>query len=116
MDRWGGERRSSVHQPALGPLVLASHFARNRLCACESARLTYAELDAQANRLARRLIALGVRPEPRVGIAMQRSVEMVAGLLAILKAGGAYVPLDPDYPADRLAHMVEDSGIALVLT
>ncbi|WP_047475091.1 AMP-binding protein, partial [Delftia sp. ZNC0008] len=48
--------------------------------------------------------------------ALQRSVEMVVGLLAILKAGGAYVPLDPDYPADRLAHMVEDSGIALVLT
>src|SRR2546427_12174281 len=78
--------------------------------------LGYAELDAQANRLAHRLIALGVRPETRVGIAMQRSLEMVVGLLAILKAGGAYVPLDPDYPADRLAHMVEDSGIALVLT
>ncbi|MBB1650688.1 non-ribosomal peptide synthetase [Delftia sp. UME58] len=78
--------------------------------------LTYAELDARANRLAHRLIALGVRPETRVGIAMQRSVEMVVGLLAILKAGGAYVPLDPDYPADRLAHMVADSGIGLVLT
>ena len=75
--------------------------------------LGYAELDARANRLAHRLIALGVRPETRVGIAMQRSVEMVVGLLAILKAGGAYVPLDPDYPADRLAHMVADSGISL---
>ncbi|MBK0116168.1 AMP-binding protein, partial [Delftia sp. S65] len=78
--------------------------------------LSYGELNAQANRLAHRLVALGVRPESRVGIAMSRSVEMVVGLLAILKAGGAYVPLDPDYPADRLAHMVEDSGIALVLT
>ncbi len=82
----------------------------------ENHGLGYAELDAQANRLAHRLIALGVRPETRVGIAMQRSVQMVVGLLAILKAGGAYVPLDPDYPADRLAHMVADSGISLVLT
>nr|WP_252980619.1 non-ribosomal peptide synthetase [Delftia acidovorans] len=82
----------------------------------EAQSLSYGELNAQANRLAHRLIALGVRPESRVGIVMSRSVEMVVGLLAILKAGGAYVPLDPDYPADRLAHMVEDSGIALVLT
>jgi amino acid adenylation domain-containing protein len=75
----------------------------------------YGELNRRANRLAHRLIALGVRPETRVGIAVQRSVDMVVGLLAILKAGGAYVPLDPDYPADRLAHMVQDSGISLVL-
>ncbi|MGS0897008.1 amino acid adenylation domain-containing protein [Burkholderia stagnalis] len=78
--------------------------------------LTYRELDVQANRLARRLIALGVGPEVRVGIAVERSVEMVVGLLAILKAGGAYVPLDPEYPRDRLAYMIEDSGIALLLT
>ncbi|GKT02446.1 amino acid adenylation domain-containing protein [Acidovorax sp. SUPP3434] len=77
--------------------------------------LSYGELNARANRVAHRLMALGVGPETRVGIAMQRSVEMVVGLLAILKAGGAYVPLDPDYPADRLAHMVQDSGIGLVL-
>ncbi len=91
------------------------HLARPAL-AFGPYSLSYAELNARANRLAHCLIALGVRPETRVGIAMQRSVEMVVGLLAILKAGGAYVPLDPDYPADRLAHMVEDSGIALVLT
>ncbi|WP_373800681.1 condensation domain-containing protein, partial [Delftia acidovorans] len=119
-------RRSTRNGPALNhaqPACLHQRFAASAqqrpdavALTCESARLTYAELDAQANRLARRLIALGVRPETRVGIAMQRSVEMVVGLLAILKAGGAYVPLDPDYPADRLAHMVEDSGIALVLT
>ncbi|WP_211958824.1 non-ribosomal peptide synthetase, partial [Cupriavidus numazuensis] len=78
--------------------------------------LTYGELNARANRLAHRLIAEGVGPEVRVGIALPRSVEMVVGLLAILKAGGAYVPLDPEYPADRLAYMVEDSGIALLLT
>ncbi|KFJ08791.1 D-alanine--poly(phosphoribitol) ligase, subunit 1 [Delftia acidovorans] len=119
-------RRSTRNGPVLNPAqpaCLHQRFAASAqqrpdaaALTCESAQLTYAELDAQANRLAHRLIALGVRPETRVGIAMQRSVEMVVGLLAILKAGGAYVPLDPDYPADRLAHMVEDSGIALVLT
>ena len=54
--------------------------------------------EGHANRLAHRLIALGVKPEVRVGIAVERSVEMIVGILAILKAGGAYVPLDPDYP------------------
>ncbi|CAM3673099.1 non-ribosomal peptide synthetase [Halomonas casei] len=78
--------------------------------------LSYAELNTRANRLAHYLIGLGVKPEVRVGIAMERSIEMVVGLLAILKAGGAYVPLDPDYPAERLAYMVEDSGIELLLT
>ncbi len=76
---------------------------------------TYADLNARANRLAHRLIKLGVGPEVKVGIAAQRSPELVAGLLAILKAGGAYVPLDPDYPAERLAYMVDDSGVGLVL-
>ncbi|KQX86742.1 non-ribosomal peptide synthetase [Variovorax sp. Root473] len=78
--------------------------------------LSFAELDRRANRLAHRLVALGVKPDVRVGIVMERSVEMVVGLLAILKAGGAYLPLDPDYPLQRLAYMVEDSGIALLLT
>ncbi|WP_175213181.1 non-ribosomal peptide synthetase, partial [Achromobacter aegrifaciens] len=78
--------------------------------------LTYAELNLQANRLAHRLIRLGVGPDVRVGIAVERSIEMVVGLLAILKAGGAYVPLDPGYPVDRLAYMMEDSEIRLLLT
>ncbi|WP_042673993.1 non-ribosomal peptide synthetase, partial [Variovorax sp. CF313] len=78
--------------------------------------LSYSELEARANRLAHCLIALGVKPEMKVGIAVERSVEMVVGVLAILKAGGAYVPLDPEYPVDRLAYMVADSGIGLLLT
>ncbi|MGP9766973.1 amino acid adenylation domain-containing protein [Halomonas sp. AOP13-D3-9] len=82
----------------------------------EEQSLSYAELNTRANRLAHYLIGLGVKPETRVGIAVGRSIEMVVGLLAILKAGGAYVPLDPDYPAERLAYMVEDSGIELLLT
>ncbi|WP_028695076.1 non-ribosomal peptide synthetase [Pseudomonas cremoricolorata] len=78
--------------------------------------LSYAELDQRANRLARHLVSLGVGAEVLVGIAAERSVEMVVGLLAILKAGGAYVPLDPEYPEERLAYMIDDSGIALLLS
>ncbi|WP_142350460.1 AMP-binding protein, partial [Streptococcus sp. HMSC066E07] len=64
--------------------------------------LSYGELNARANRLAHHLMAKGVGPEVLVGIAVERSVEMVVGILGIVKAGGAYVPLDPEYPADRL--------------
>ncbi len=78
--------------------------------------LSFAELNLRANRVAHRLIALGVGPEVLVGIAMERSVEMVVAILGVLKAGGAYVPLDPEYPAERLAYMVQDSGIELLLT
>ncbi|MDP1788675.1 condensation domain-containing protein, partial [Nitrosomonas sp.] len=78
--------------------------------------LSYAQLNGRANRLAHQLIALGVKPESRVGIAVERSIDMVVGLLATLKAGGAYVPLDPAYPRERLNHMVTDSAIELLLT
>jgi amino acid adenylation domain-containing protein len=78
--------------------------------------LTYAELDARANRLARHLLALGLEPEGLVGAYMERSAEMVVALLGILKAGGAYLPLDPSYPRERLAYMLEDAGARLVLT
>ncbi|HEX2202233.1 MAG TPA: amino acid adenylation domain-containing protein, partial [Longimicrobium sp.] len=83
--------------------------------AFEAGTLTYAELNARANRLARRLRALGAGPDTRVGVALERSPEAVAALLAILKAGGAYVPLDPDYPADRLAFMLEDAGVSVLV-
>ncbi|MDF0729149.1 amino acid adenylation domain-containing protein, partial [Pseudomonas entomophila] len=78
-------------------------------------QLTYAQLNGQANALAHELIARGVGPDVLVGLAVERSLEMLVGLLAILKAGGAYVPLDPAYPQERLAYMIEDSGIALLL-
>ena len=83
-------------------------------CAGES--LTYDELNARANRLARRLRALGVGPEILVGLCLRRSPAMVVGLLAVLKAGGAYLPLDPDYPAERLAFMLEDARTPVLLT
>ncbi|QCI11573.1 amino acid adenylation domain-containing protein [Pseudomonas putida] len=82
---------------------------------CAGRSLSYAQLNAQANRLAHRLIELGVGPEVRVGLALRRSVDLVVGLLAILKAGGAYVPLDPEYPNERLRYMIEDSGVAVLL-
>jgi amino acid adenylation domain-containing protein len=78
--------------------------------------LTYAELNARANRLARRLRREGVLPDAPVGILHQRSTRMLVGMLGILKAGGGYVPLDPDYPADRLDYMVANSGLACVVT
>ena len=80
------------------------------------ASITYAELNAQANRLARRLRALGVGPEMLVGLCLPRSTDMVVALLAVLKAGGAYVPLDPSYPAERLAFLLEDVRVSVLLT
>ncbi|HEK1766336.1 TPA: amino acid adenylation domain-containing protein [Pseudomonas putida] len=81
----------------------------------ETGQLTYRALNAEANRLAHYLIALGVQPDDRVAICVERSASMVIGLLAILKAGGAYVPVDPDYPADRIRHMLTDSAPVAVL-
>ncbi|WP_286159279.1 amino acid adenylation domain-containing protein [Janthinobacterium sp. HH01] len=78
--------------------------------------LSYAQMNHRANQLAHHLIALGVRPDAKVGVALERSFDMVIGVLAIMKAGAAYVPLDPEYPAERLAYMLDDSGIALLLT
>ncbi len=78
--------------------------------------LTYAQLNSRANRLAWMLRERGVGPQVRVGLALERSLGMVIGLLAILKAGGAYVPLDPEYPLDRLSYMIEDSGVSLLLS
>ncbi|WP_058088892.1 non-ribosomal peptide synthetase [Aquabacterium parvum] len=82
---------------------------------CGDRSCTHAELDARVNRLAHRLIRLGVRLEDRVGVAVERGLDMIVSVLAILKAGAAYVPLDPSHPQDRLAFMIEDIGMKLVL-
>ena len=82
----------------------------------EDAQPDYGELDARANQLAHHLRALGVGPEVVVGLCVERSLEMVVGLLGILKAGGAYLPLDPDYPPERLAFMLADAGAPVLVT
>ncbi|MDZ7963734.1 MAG: amino acid adenylation domain-containing protein [Nostoc sp. DedSLP03] len=82
----------------------------------EQQQLTYQQLNSRANQLAHYLQTLGVGPEVLVGICVQRSLEMVVGLLGILKAGGAYVPVDPNYPQERLSYMLADSGVEVLLT
>lgn len=82
---------------------------------CEDVRLTYAELNRRANALAHRLRELGAAPDQLVGLLCERNVDMAVGILGILKSGGAYLPLDPAYPKDRLAFMVEDAGVKLVV-
>ena len=82
----------------------------------EDESLSYGELDARANQLAHHLRALGVGPETVVGLCVERSLEMMVGLLGILKAGGAYLPLDPGYPHERLAFMLADAGAPVLVT
>src|SRR5437764_5477870 len=82
----------------------------------EEQRLSYEELNQQANQLGHYLIGMGVKPDERVGICVERGVGMVVGLLGILKAGGAYVPLDPAYPCQRLREILEDAGARIVLS
>ncbi|HLF26569.1 MAG TPA: amino acid adenylation domain-containing protein, partial [Anaerolineae bacterium] len=94
-------------QVARTPAAIAVRFAGESL--------TYAELNRRANQLAHHLRRYGVGPEVRVGILIERSIEMVVGVLGVLKAGAAYVPLDPEYPASRLAFMLQDAGVNVLL-
>src|SRR6184192_908300 len=82
----------------------------------EQEALSYAQLEARANQLAQHLRTLGVGAETVVGLCLERSLEMVVGLIGILKAGGAYLPLDPSYPAERLSFMLADAGAAVLIT
>src|SRR6185312_3816024 len=83
---------------------------------CDGRSATYAELGAAADGIARRLRTLGVGPESRVGVLLEQSVDLAAAVLGVLKAGAAYVPLDPEQPAERLAVMTEDCGMAALVT
>jgi natural product biosynthesis luciferase-like monooxygenase protein len=78
--------------------------------------LSYRELDERANRLAHRLVTMGVQPDARVGVCMERSADVVVAVVGVLKAGGAYVPLDPDYPVERLEYMAHDAGLVALIT
>ena len=97
------------------PNAVAVFFASN-IPGAGNQSLTYAELDARANQLAYYLCSLGVGPDVLVGICMERSLEMVVGLLGILKAGGAYLPIDPSYPPERLTYMLVDSRTPILLS
>lgn len=93
-----------------------THTPNQTAVVYEGQSLTYAELNAQANQLAHYLRSQGIQPEQVVGLAVDRSLEFIIGLLATLKAGGAYLPLDPSLPSDRLAGMVQDAHVQIVLT
>ncbi len=101
---WAPFSRTAAERPAAPALVAGER------------RLTYGELDALSNRLARRLRGLGVGPEVAVGLCLGRSPELVVAMLGVLKAGGAYVPLDPTYPQDRRDFVAADAAVALVVT
>ena len=115
---WNDTRADYPRDTSLHGLVSAQAARTPASIAVTSGErsLTYSELERRSNQVARHLQARGVGRETLVGVAVERSVEMVVGLLGILKAGGAYVPLDPTYPKDRLAFMAEDSGLAVVVT
>jgi amino acid adenylation domain-containing protein len=101
------------------PALIEAQVARDAgavAVVCDAESLSYGELNARANRLAHHLIGLGVGPECRVGVCLDRSFDMVTALLGILKTGGAYVPLDPDYPEARLAYMIRDTRAPILLT
>ena len=98
------------------PELLSQQISDNAALVWQGGSLTFAQLHTQANRLAHYLRDKGVGPDVCVAIAAERSPQLLIGLLAIIKAGGAYVPLDPDYPADRLAYMLKDSGVHLLLS
>ncbi len=124
LETWGNPRRPYPRQATLASLFEQQAAQAPQAVAVEQAeldgrpgrRLTYAELDRRANRLARRLQALGVGPDALVGVSLERSIETIVALLGILKAGGAYLPLDASYPPDRLRFMFEDAGVQTVIT
>ena len=114
---------NAVDRAAIAPACIHELFAQQALrtpdalaLVCDEQQLSYGELERRANQLARWLQRQGVGPEGLVGLCVERSLEMVIGVLGILKAGGAYVPLDPAYPQERLAFMIQDAQLRLLLT
>ncbi|MDR5782373.1 amino acid adenylation domain-containing protein [Caballeronia sp. LZ065] len=108
-----GEAAAPLHRSLSAWAARTPHAAALSL---GGATLDYATLESRANQLAHRLMALGVGAEVKVGIALDRSFDLIVAIFAVLKAGGVYVPLDPAYPEARLRHIVTDSGVALLLT
>jgi amino acid adenylation domain-containing protein len=118
IERWNATTRNYNREQCLHELfeAQAARTPDSVALVVGDRKYSYRELDERANQLARHLRELGVGPEVLVGILMDRSVEMVLGLLGVLKAGGAYVPLDPAYPRERLLWMLADAAVAVLLT
>jgi amino acid adenylation domain-containing protein len=118
LDTWNDTRTPDAETRCLHELIdaQARRTPHRKAVVAEQRELTYLDLCERANRLGRYLQTLGVGPDVLVGICAERSLDLVVGLLGILKAGGAYVPLDPEWPPKRLAAMLSDAGVALVLT
>jgi amino acid adenylation domain-containing protein len=118
LTKWNNTQRDYPQDKCIHQLVeeQAARTPEAVAIVFEDRKLTYRELDEAANRLANYLVALGVKPDTLVGICVDRSLEMIIGLLGVLKAGGAYVPLDPALPRDRIAYMMEDAQISILLT
>ncbi|WP_415835441.1 amino acid adenylation domain-containing protein, partial [Corallococcus soli] len=115
---WNASRTTAPVEDTL-PSLFEAHVQRAPSAEAvehDGQRLTYAQLDARANQLARQLRSFGLPPEARVGLCVERGLDLMVGLLGILKAGGCYVPLEPAYPRQRLAFMFQDSGVAAVVT
>ncbi|TDC71920.1 amino acid adenylation domain-containing protein [Actinomadura sp. GC306] len=115
--KWAGGKGGTTERTTIPALFEAQAAARPDAPAVtfEGVTWTYGEVNAKANRLAHRLIEQGVGPEQFVALSLPRSADLVVAILAVLKAGAAYVPMDPDYPADRIAYMVEDARPVLTL-
>ncbi|MFS8070483.1 MAG: non-ribosomal peptide synthetase, partial [Byssovorax sp.] len=119
LEGWNDTRVDYPTRDATVPDLFAAQAARtpDAIAVTEGGEeLSYRELDQRSNQLAHRLVRLGVGPDVLVGIAVPRSIPLVVGILAIFKAGGAYVSLDPEYPRDRLAFMIEDARVPVLLT
>jgi amino acid adenylation domain-containing protein len=117
LDEWNRTEANYPRERCLTDLIeeQAQRTPNAVAVSSEEGQLTYAELNAQANQIARYLRRLGVGPESPVGLCMERSLEMVKGVLGILKAGGVYVPLDPGFPLEKLLHIVADSKAPVTL-
>jgi amino acid adenylation domain-containing protein len=115
---WNDTGSVSLSEKSLGELFeeQAERTPARTAVVSGDSSLTFGELNARANQLARYLSAQGVGAEARVGICMERSVEMLVALLGVLKAGAGYVPLDPHYPRERLSYMLDDAGVTMLLT
>ena len=115
---WGAARREFPVSQSIAERFeeQAARHSQRIAVSCAGQELTYAQLNARANQLANYLVERGIRPESRVGLAFERSLEMIIAILGVLKAGAAYVPLDSNSPRERIAFIAEDSGMELLIT